>query len=309
MSLRIKTALFVSSLALVTSLPAAAQMEHHGDHKMPGHSMSEMAHDRTAHMVEALATVTAVLPEENHITLSHAAIPEVSWPAATMKFPVSGGIDVTAFSPGDRVQFTLHRAENGSLPLVELCPASGGEVKAGLCAKSAMMAGHDMGGMKEGAAHSSMMKDDSMGHHQMGHGEMQAGSMDHSKMGHGSMDHGAMDHSQMGHQGMDDSEMGHEKITVSSVTTTGTLLQIDEATRELRIKHDPIPAIGWPVMTMQFKAATDVNLTGLSKGDAISFDFNPETDDGYVISAIRPANLTQEISDPATSTHSDHDGH
>ncbi len=294
MSLRIKTALFVSSLALVTSLPAAAQMEHHGDHKMPGHSMSEMAHDRTAYMVEALATVTAVLPEESRITLSYAAIPEVSWPAATMKFPVSGGIDVTAFSPGDRVQFTLHRAENGSLPLVELCPASGGEVKAGLCTQSAMMAGHDMGGMKDGAAHSSMMNDDAMGHHQMGHGEMQAGSMDHS---------------QMGHQGMDHSEMGHGKMAVSSVTTTGTLLQIDEATRELRIKHDPIPAIGWPVMTMQFEAATDVNLTGLSKGDAISFDFNPETDDGYVISAIRPANLTQEISDPATSTHSDHDGH
>ena len=266
MTLRSKTALLVPSLALMTALPAMAQMPDHTGHKMPSHDMAGMKHDRSAHMVEALATVTAILPDDNRIGLSHGAIPEVSWPAATMKFPMSDSIDVTAFKPGDRVQFTLHRAKNGSLPLVELCPTTATEIQPGLCA---------------------------------GRGMMDNGNTDHGSMEHSQMDHGAMDHTAMGHVDM-------EK---ASVTTTGTVLRIDPAAWGLRIKHDPIPEIGWPVMTMQFEVADDVDLTGLSDGDAISFDFDPEMEDGYVISAIRPVTDTPKTKEPAADDHDNHDGH
>ena len=264
MTLRSKTALLVSSVALITALPAAAQMSDHTGHKMAGHDMQTMEHGRSAHMVEALATVTAILPDENRISLSHSAIPAVSWPAATMKFPVTGGLNVTAFQPGDRVQFTLHRAENGSLPLVELCQTTASTVQPGLCAGAAKMADHDMRGMD--------------------HGEGMSGKMDHSGMDHGQM-------------------------STPSVTTTGTVLRIDTAAPGLRIKHDPIPEIGWPVMTMQFEVAEGVSLTGLAAGDAISFDFNPEAEDGYVISAIRPVNETPGTTPPAARDHSGHKGH
>ncbi len=256
MTLRFKTALLVSSLALMTALPATAQMPDHIGHNIPVHDMAGMKHDRSAHMVEALATVTAILPRENRISLSHGAIPDVSWPAATMKFPVSNSIDVTAFKPGDRVQLTLHRAKNGGLPLVELCPTTSTDVQPGLCAGSDMM------------------------------------------------DHGTTDHSSMDH-----SAMGHGDTEKTDVTTTGTVLRIDAAARGLRIKHDPIPEIGWPVMTMQFEVADDVDLTGLSNGDAISFDFDPEMEDGYVIYAIRPATYTPQTTEPAADGHGDHDGH
>lgn len=62
-------------------------------------------------------------------------------------------------------------------------------------------------------------------------------------------------------------------------------------------------------MTMQFEAATNVDLAGLSEGDAISFDFNPETDDGYVISAIRPANQTEIKPGSAAGINTGHDDH
>ena len=304
MTLRSKTALLVSSVALITALPAAAQMSDHTGHKMAGHDMQTMEHGRSAHMVEALATVTAILPDENRISLSHSAIPAVSWPAATMKFPVTGGLNVTAFQPGDRVQFTLHRAENGSLPLVELCQTTASTVQPGLCAGAAKMADHDMRGMDHGEGMSGKMD-----HSSMGHGNMDYDSMDHSAMDHSKMDHSKMGHAQMDHDQMDHSGMDHGQMSTPSVTTTGTVLRIDTAAPGLRIKHDPIPEIGWPVMTMQFEVAEGVSLTGLAAGDAISFDFNPEAEDGYVISAIRPVNETPGTTPPAARDHSGHKGH
>lgn len=299
MTLRSKTALLISSMALMTALPAAAQTSDHTGHKMAGHDMQTMEHGRSAHMVEALATVTAILPDDNRISLSHNTIPAVSWPAATMKFPVTGGIDVTAFKPGDRVQFTLHRAENGSLPLVELCQTTASDVQPGLCAGTAKMAGHDMSGMDHGEGMSGKMDHTSMGHGNMDHGSMDHSAMDHSKMNHSKMDHAQMDHS----------DMNHSQMSTPDVSTTGTVLRIDTAARGLRIKHDPIPEIGWPVMTMQFEVAEAVNLTGLATGDAISFDFNPEAEDGYVISAIRPVNKTPRTTQSEAPDHNGHKGH
>ena len=98
-------------------------------------------------------------------------------------------------------------------------------------------------------------------------------------------------------------------MSTPDVSTTGTVLRIDTAARGLRIKHDPIPEIGWPVMTMQFEVAEAVNLTGLATGDAISFDFNPEAEDGYVISAIRPVNKTPRTTQSEAPDHNGHKGH
>jgi|GEM_PF-1700242 len=101
-----------------------------------GHDFERSGHDRKSHMVEALATVTAILLDENRISLSHGVIADVSWPAATMKFPVGANISLSELKPGDQVQFTLHRAPNGALPLVELCKTTAKSVQPGLCASS-----------------------------------------------------------------------------------------------------------------------------------------------------------------------------
>jgi len=291
--------LFISaaSAALLAST-ASAQMQGHD-----GHMMDKAGHDRASHMVEAVATVTKIMPSEGRISLSHGAIPEVSWPAATMKFPIGDKISTSDLAPGDRVQFTLHRAENGALPLVELCKTDRADVQPGLCAGNNMhasMSGHQMD-----------MADGQMDHSKMDHSKMAGHQMDHSNMEHGEMMQGGMDHSKMDHANMDhgakgQSQMQSESPASDSVSATGTILKIDAEARSLRIKHDPIPAINWPVMTMEFEASDTVSLSGLTKGSMITFDFDPNGEDGYVISTIRPGQPDMKMQ-PAPAH--DHDGH
>jgi Cu(I)/Ag(I) efflux system protein CusF len=52
----------------------------------------------------------------------------------------------------------------------------------------------------------------------------------------------------------------------------GVIKAIDTAAGTLTIQHGPIPAVGWPAMTMTFKAKPAILLKGLRVGQAISFD-------------------------------------
>jgi len=54
--------------------------------------------------------------------------------------------------------------------------------------------------------------------------------------------------------------------------TTGKVLQVDAAHSRLTITHHPVPAFGWPAMTMGFQATVD-QLKGLSVGDLVDFEF------------------------------------
>lgn len=113
--------------------PAIAQMSHGGmDHGSGGHV--QMDHDRSAHMVEGIGTVVAVDLEGQRVGLDHAPVPELKWPAMRMAFKAGDGIDLAAFAPGDRVQFTLNRVDRGAFPIVELCARTADVVVAGLCA-------------------------------------------------------------------------------------------------------------------------------------------------------------------------------
>ena len=97
-------------------------------------SHCDMMTARSQHMVEAVGTVTAVNLNQRVVTISHGPIPAINWPAMTMKFPVGVQINLSSFGTGQKVQFTLHRAADGTLPLVELCAATNSSPLAGLCA-------------------------------------------------------------------------------------------------------------------------------------------------------------------------------
>jgi len=280
MTLRPKTHSILVSLTVLIGAPALAQTHGHHDH-----SMDMTTADRSTHMVEAMAIVTATHPGKHRISLTHGPIPAVSWPAATMSFPLSETISLMDFKPGDRVQFTLHRTQNGGLPLVELCKTQSATVQPGLCASASHsmkmtdgMTGHDMGAMPIGRSN--------MGQTGMDHSQMSADQMNHEKMDHNIMGHG---------------DRPHGDAASQSVSATGQILRIDSDARRLRIKHDPIPEIQWPVMTMDFEAGDGVDLSGLTMGATIDFDFDPSGEDGYIISAIRTSSLNPD--------HSGHDGH
>lgn len=55
---------------------------------------------------------------------------------------------------------------------------------------------------------------------------------------------------------------------------TGVITEIDAAGGTLTIKHRPIASLGWPAMTMGFKAKPASLLKGLRVGQKIGFDAN-----------------------------------
>lgn len=145
----------------------------HGDMDHGDMDHGSMDHDammkaRAEHMIEATGVVKKIYKKDGLVSLSHDAIPAVNWPAMTMKFPVDDKVDLDSLKEGQKVQFTLHRAQDGSLPLVELCPTESAAVIAGLCA-SGMNHGPD-GTM--------------MNHKDMQHGDMKPDGGSHDGMKH-----------------------------------------------------------------------------------------------------------------------------
>src|SRR4051812_12622200 len=55
---------------------------------------------------------------------------------------------------------------------------------------------------------------------------------------------------------------------------TGVITEIDATQAMITLKHDPIPALGWPTMTMPFRVTSPDLLKGLKVGQKIGFDTN-----------------------------------
>ncbi len=70
------------------------------------------------------------------------------------------------------------------------------------------------------------------------------------------------------------------------ITGSGVLKALMPEQGKLNMAHDPIPAIGWPAMVMDFALKPGVSLEGLKPGDAVSFQLE-KGDQGYLITAIR----------------------
>ncbi|UCE89487.1 MAG: efflux RND transporter periplasmic adaptor subunit, partial [Pseudomonadota bacterium] len=70
------------------------------------------------------------------------------------------------------------------------------------------------------------------------------------------------------------------------VSGTGVLKKLMPGAGKVNMQHDPIEALGWPDMTMDFDLGEGVSLEGLNPGDAVEFELK-ETKDGYVIDAMR----------------------
>ncbi len=58
---------------------------------------------------------------------------------------------------------------------------------------------------------------------------------------------------------------------------TGVITEIDAAAGTVTLQHQPIPSLGWPAMTMGFKAKPASLLKGLKVGQKIGFDANQGT--------------------------------
>lgn len=71
-----------------------------------------------------------------------------------------------------------------------------------------------------------------------------------------------------------------------TVSGTGVINAIDAEEHSVNLSHEPIPAIGWPAMTMDFEVADDVDLSALEKGDAVAFTLERGADGIYTITGL-----------------------
>jgi Cu/Ag efflux protein CusF len=67
---------------------------------------------------------------------------------------------------------------------------------------------------------------------------------------------------------------------------TGTINAVDIERRTVNISHEPIPAIGWPAMTMDMTVAPSVDLEAVAPGSQVTFSLSRGSDGVYVIESL-----------------------
>ncbi|NIJ35145.1 copper-binding protein [Sphingomonas oligoaromativorans] len=67
----------------------------------------------------------------------------------------------------------------------------------------------------------------------------------------------------------------------------GVVTALDSKAAKVTIKHGPIPAVGWPAMTMTFKSTPPALLRNVHVGQAVAFDMRTKGMDAEV-TAIQP---------------------
>lgn len=80
---------------------------------------------------------------------------------------------------------------------------------------------------------------------------------------------------------------GSKAVASADVAATGKVVSVDAGKHTIKLKHDPIKALGWPTMTMNFTADSGVDLSGVQAGDAVTFTLKPQGKDDYVINNLK----------------------
>jgi len=74
----------------------------------------------------------------------------------------------------------------------------------------------------------------------------------------------------------------------------GSLDSLDASSNTLSVTHEPIPALKWPAMTMEFGLASPEVVKGIAPGTPIRFEFEDRGDGEFVITRIEKAAAKHE---------------
>ena len=104
-----------------------------------------------------------------------------------------------------------------------------------------------------------------------------------------SMDHHKMSkmHDDAMKDGAQTSDHHDQKATTANaVEATGKINSVDPAKGTVNVTHDPIKALGWPKMEMEFSVEKGIDLSDVKAGDAVKFSLKPEGEDNYIVAKI-----------------------
>ncbi|ABK45872.1 cation efflux system protein [Magnetococcus marinus MC-1] len=96
--------------------------------------------------------------------------------------------------------------------------------------------------------------------------------------------HSTMDHSghSMAPAAMDHSTMAQEQPS-NQADAMGLIHHVDAKQARVNLTHDPIPALGWPGMTMDLPVSNKVDLSAFQAGDKVHFTVKLGRDNTYRI--------------------------
>ena len=81
---------------------------------------------------------------------------------------------------------------------------------------------------------------------------------------------------------------GSSAAGVQQGSATGTVMSVDTAQHLVKLDHEPIPAIGWPAMKMEFPAAASIDLANVKPGTKVQFTLSG-ANGSYTVQSITPA--------------------
>nr|CRH06461.1 Conserved protein of unknown function. Putative cation efflux system protein in periplasmic [Candidatus Magnetococcus massalia] len=95
--------------------------------------------------------------------------------------------------------------------------------------------------------------------------------------------HGGMDHSK--HAGMEHSNHSDMMPMAGKkkASAMGVLHRVDVDGKIVNLTHDPIPALGWPEMTMDLAVTKKVDLSSYKAGDKVHFTVKKGRDERFRI--------------------------
>ena len=73
-----------------------------------------------------------------------------------------------------------------------------------------------------------------------------------------------------------------------SYAVKGEVVVVDKAAGKVKLKHEAVPELEWPAMTMFFPVADKAQLDALNVGDQVNFEF-VKSDNGPLITQIKAA--------------------
>lgn len=75
----------------------------------------------------------------------------------------------------------------------------------------------------------------------------------------------------------------------SDAHATGTVNSVDAVQHKINLSHGPIPALGWPAMTMDFAVAPSVDLSRIKPGSRVNFSLEKGKGGMYEVQSVQPA--------------------
>jgi len=81
-------------------------------------------------------------------------------------------------------------------------------------------------------------------------------------------------------------ETGGRTVSSRDAATAAKVVSVDAEHKTVRLAHEPVKALGWSAMTMDFKVADGALLNGLKAGDAVMFELGKAADGVWQITRI-----------------------